>query len=170
MDWKLLAILLLKGTVKNSYIIVTVVIHSCFIVTDVEVPILLCHQVVWPRERLQRPSHGLAWTQSGGPVQFLLTSFHNENSPDAGRPGSLHLNIRSSAKYSLSLKNTFSGAILPLKMNILAVTWVSELDSLFCVIFGGFYWYWQIIFPKCRKQIYVCVCICIYTHKKQLFF
>lgn len=60
---------------------------------------VICHQVVWPRERLQRPSHGLAWTQSGGLVQFLLSSFHNENSPDAGRPGNLQLNTPNSANY-----------------------------------------------------------------------
>lgn len=86
-----------------------IVIHS--VVIDVEqFLMLLCHQVVWPRERLQRPSHGPAWTQSGGPVQFLLTSFHNENSPDASRPGNLHLIIPTSVKPLLAevlrLKNT----------------------------------------------------------------
>lgn len=49
---------------------------------------LLCHQVVWPREGLQCPSHGPAWTQSGGPVQLLLSPFHHEDGPHASRPGS----------------------------------------------------------------------------------
>lgn len=49
---------------------------------------LLPHQMVWPGEGLQCPSHGPAWTQSGGSVQLLLSSLHHEDSPYAGRPGS----------------------------------------------------------------------------------
>ena len=44
-------------------------------------------QVVWPREGLQRPSHGPAGAQSGGPLQLLLPQVHHENCSNARRSG-----------------------------------------------------------------------------------